>query len=57
MQSSLGPSSANIFMMSWEEQVMPRLTFCLCNWKRYVYDTHGYVNSSEYSVYLRVMKG
>ena len=57
MQSSLGPSSTNICMMSCEEQVITMLTSCLCNWKRYVNDTHAYFNSSEYSFYLRIMKG
>ena len=47
MSSLLGPLLANIFMMSLEEEVIPKLTPYLYNWKRYVDDTHAYVNSEK----------
>ena len=34
----LGSLLANIFMTSLEEEVIPKLTPYLCNWKRYVDD-------------------
>ena len=40
MGSPLGPLLANVFMTSLEEEVIPKLTPYLCNWKRYVDDTH-----------------
>ena len=43
----LGPLLANIFMASLEEEVIPQLTPQLCNWKRYVDDTHAYVNPEK----------
>ena len=47
MGSPLGPLLANIFMTSIEEEVIPKLTPYLCNWKRYVDDTHAYVNHEK----------
>ena len=47
MGSPLGPLLANIFMTSLEEEVIPKLTPYLYNWKRYVDDTHAYVNSEK----------
>ena len=47
MGSPLGPLLANIFMTSLEEEVIPKLTPYLYNWKRYVNDTHAYVNSEK----------
>ena len=47
MGSPLGPLLANILMTSLEEEVMPKLTTFLCNWKRYVDDTHGYANPEK----------
>ena len=47
MGSRLGPLLANIFMTSLEEEVIPKLTSYLCNWKRYVDDTYAYVNTEK----------
>ena len=47
MGSPLGPLLANIFMTLLEEEVIPKLTPCLCNWKRYVDDTLAYVNPAK----------
>ena len=47
MGSPLGPLFANIFMTSLEEEVIPKLTPYLCNWKRYVDDTYAYVNPEK----------
>ena len=35
----LGPLLANIFMTAVEEDLIPTLKSCLCNWKQYVDDT------------------
>ena len=42
MGSTLGPLLANIFMTSLKEDLIPNF---LCKWKRYVNDTHVYVES------------
>ena len=47
MGSPLGPLLANTFMTSLKEEVMPKLTPYLCNWKRYVDDTHAYANPEK----------
>ena len=39
----LGPLLANIFMTTLEEDLIPTLKSCFCNWKQYVDDTHAYV--------------
>ena len=43
MGSPLGPLLANIFMISLEEKVLPKVSSYLCYWKRYVDDTYAYV--------------
>ena len=43
---------ANILMTSLEEEVIPTLTSYLWNWKRYVEDTHAYVNPEKVDVIL-----
>ena len=43
MGSPLGPLLANIFMISLEERVLPKVSNYLCYWKRYVDDTYAYV--------------
>ena len=48
----LGQLLANTFMTSLEEEVIPTLTSYLCNWKRYVDDTHAYVNPQKVDVIL-----
>ena len=47
MRSPLGPLLANIFMTSLEEEVIPKLTPYLCNWKRYVDDIYAYVSPEK----------
>ena len=47
MGSPLGPLLAYIFMTSLEEEVIPKLTLYLFNWKRYVDDTHAYANPKK----------
>ena len=39
-------------MTSLEEEVIPKLTSCLCNWKRYVDDTHAYDNPEKVNFIL-----
>ena len=43
MGSPLGPLLANIFMISLEEKVLPKVSNYLCYWKRYVDDTYAHV--------------
>ena len=45
--SPLGPLLANAFMKSLEEDLIPTLKSCLCNQKRYVDDTHDYVEPTK----------
>ena len=52
MGSPLGPLLANIFMTSLEENVIPSLSPSLCNWKRYVDDTHAYVVPTKVDMIL-----
>ena len=47
MGSPLGPLLANIFMTSLEKDLIPSLKSYLCNWKRYVDDTHAYVEPTK----------
>ena len=47
MGSPLGSFLANTFMTSLEEDLTPTLKSCLCNWKRYVDDTHAYVEPTK----------
>ena len=56
MRSPLGPLIANIFMTSLEEEVIPKLTPYLCNWKRYVDDTCVYVNPEKDDFILTKLK-
>ena len=50
--SPLEPLLANIFMTPLEEEVIQTLTPYLCNWKRYVEDTHTYVNPKKFDFIL-----
>ena len=43
MGSPLGSLLANIFMISLEDNTLPKLELYLRNWKRYVDDTFAYV--------------
>ena len=45
--SPLGPLLANAFMAPLEEDLIPTLKSCLCNQKRYVDDTHDYVEPTK----------
>ena len=47
MGSPLGPLLANVFMCSLEEAIVPTLKDCLVHWKRYVDDTHVYVEPEK----------
>ena len=47
MGSPLGSLLANIFMKSLEEDLILTLKSCLCNWERYVDDTHAYVEPTK----------
>ena len=52
MGSPLEPLFVNIFMSSLEQEVIPPLTSCLCNWKRYNDDTHAYANYEKFDTVL-----
>ena len=43
MGSPLGPLLANIFMISLEDNTLPKLELYLRNWKWYVDDTFAYL--------------
>ena len=43
MGSPLGPLFANIFMISLEENILPKLESYLCNWRRYIDDIFAHV--------------
>ena len=47
MGSPLGPVLANIFMISLEEAILPSIKKHVAHWKRYVDDTHAYINLSK----------
>ena len=47
MGSPLGPALANIYMVTLEQELIPKLTTQMCGWKRYVDDTLAYVKSEE----------
>ena len=34
-------------MISLEEDLVPTLKLCLCNWKRYVVETHAYIEPTK----------
>ena len=53
--SPLGPLLANIFMTSLDEDLIPTLKSCLCNWKRYVDDTHAYVEPAKVEIALKIL--
>ena len=42
-----GPLLTSIFMISLEEDLVPTLKLCLCNWKRYVVETHAYIEPTK----------
>ena len=47
MVTPLGPFSANVFMYSLEKSILPTLKGCLVHSKRYVDDTHAYIDSDK----------
>ena len=47
MGSPLGPLLANIFMIPLEEAILPPIKKHLAHWKRYVDDTHTYIDPSK----------
>ena len=47
MGSPLGPVLANIFMISLEEAILPSIRKHVAHWKRYVDDTHAYIDPSK----------
>ena len=42
MGSPLGPLFPNIFMISLEENILPKLESYFCNWRRYIDDIFAY---------------
>lgn len=56
MDSTLDPLLANIFMSSLEEEVLPTLGSCLCNWKGCVGDTHAYIITEKVQFILKKLK-
>ena len=55
MGSPLGPLLANIFMIALEEQTLPLLKKDIANWKRYVDDTHAYINPDKIGHILKIL--
>ena len=53
MGSPLGPLLANIFMISLEEKVLPKVPNYLYYWKRYVDDTYAYVAPEKIDFILK----
>ena len=47
MGSPVGPSLANIFMLSLEEDLIPTVKSCLSNWKWYINDKHAYAEQTK----------
>ena len=52
MGSPLEPLLANIFMISLEDNTLPKLEMYLCNWKRHVDDTLAYVLPDQVDMIL-----
>lgn len=44
IESPLGPLLAHIFMISLEDNILPKVRSCLYNYRRYVSDIFVYVN-------------
>ena len=44
MGSPFGPLLASIFMISLEDNTLPKLELYLCNWKRYMDDTFDWID-------------
>ena len=54
--SQLGTLQANVFMVSRGEDLMQTLKSCLCNWKRFLDDTHAYVEPPKVEFILKQIK-
>ena len=52
MGSPFGPLLANIFMISLEEAILPSIKKHVAHWKRYVDDTHLYIDPSKIELVL-----
>ena len=50
----LGPLLANVFVISLEDNTLPKLELYLCNWKRYVDDTFVYILPDKIDMILLV---
>ena len=55
MGSPLGPLLANVFMCSLEESTVPTLKDCLVHSKRYVDDTHVYIEPDKKKLYFKTL--
>ena len=55
MGSPLGPLLANIFMISLEEAILSSIKKHVGHWKRYVDDTHAYIDPSKIEFVLEKM--
>lgn len=59
-QGAMGYSSGQLlakdFVTLLVEEVIPMLTTYLCNWKRYVEDTHAYINPENVDFILTKLK-
>ena len=49
----MGSLLANVFMRSLEESIVPTLKDCLVHWKRYVNDTHAYIETDKIDYIIR----
>ena len=47
MGSPLGPVLVNIFMIPLEKAILTSIKKHVVHWKRYVEDTHAYIDPSE----------
>ena len=52
MGSPFGPLLVNIFMISLEEAILPSIKKHVAHWKRYVDDTHPYIDPSKTELVL-----
>ena len=50
----LGPLLANIFVISLEDNTLPKLELYLCTWTRYVDDTFAYILPDKIDMILLV---
>ena len=55
MGSPLGPVIASIFMVKLEKSLLPKLSFYMTSWKRYVDDTIAYVKPDAIDHVLSIL--